>query len=99
MSPTPRKRDPNEQQGPVYSTHDGPEVRALQFEKNAARSRWRMTHVALDTSTRRAASNFDAAPALEAHAEHLAALREWKAAEARFIAARLGFSREPLPPR
>ena len=91
--------DDRDQVSGYYATHDSPEVRALQQHKNAARSRWRMTHVALDTSTQRAAHERDLDPALVAHDEHMRALQDWKAAEAAFIAARLGFAREPLRPR
>ncbi|RLT27303.1 MAG: hypothetical protein DWI48_03915 [Chloroflexi bacterium] len=83
----------------IYPVHDTPEVDALRLNKNEARTRWRRTHVELDTASGRAFNQADAEPALEAHEEHLAALLDWKSCEASFIAARLGFRTDPPPKR
>ena len=94
---------PDSEQAPLetgfYATVDGSEVRALRAAKNAARTEWRMTHVQLDSAVRQAARRGDEAIAHEIHEEHLAARQEWISAEAQYIAARLGFRHEPLPPR
>lgn len=74
-----------------YDIVDGDDIEALRAVKNSARSRWRMTHVQLDSAARREPRDADAQRTHEAHAEHLAALQQWTAAEAAFIAARLGF--------
>jgi hypothetical protein len=92
-----RERPPGEAE--FYVTFDDGDVQALRAAKNAARSRWRRTHVELSSSARDARRRRDEDVAYEAHDEHLAALQKWKAAEASFIAARLGFRHEPLPPR
>jgi hypothetical protein len=82
-----------------YPTVDGDEVQGLRASKDRARSRWRRSLVELVWAARQAARRRDDGIAHEAHDEHLAALHEWKAAEAAYIAARLGFRHEPLPPR
>ena len=82
-----------------YPAVEDGEVQALRAAKNLARSRWRRTQVELFTAARRAARLGDEDVAYEAHDEHLTALHDWNAAEASYIAARLGFPHEPLPPR
>ena len=82
-----------------YPTLDNDEVHALRTQKNVARTRWRRTLVELSSAERQAARFEDVSIVHEAHAEHLGALHEWKAAEATYIAARLGFRHEPLPRR
>jgi hypothetical protein len=90
VAPTADDREAHEPQ--FYAVVEGDAVEALRTSKNDARSRWRMTHVQLDSAVRRDVRDprSDAAP--EAHAEHLAALLQWRNAEAAFIAARLGFA-------
>jgi hypothetical protein len=83
----------------LYPTVEDAEAQALRASKDLARSRWRRTHVELFSAAREAARRGDAGIAFEAHDEHLAALHAWKAAEAPFIAARLGFRHEPPAPR
>jgi hypothetical protein len=83
----------------IYPVHDTPEVDAPRDEKNEARTRWRRTHVELDSASRRAFNQPDPDLAIEAQDHHLAALLDWKSREATFIAARLGFRTEPPPRR
>lgn len=79
----------------IYPVYDTPEVDTLRTIKNEARTRWRRTHVELDTASRRAINQSDADEAIEAQDDHLAALLDWKSQEAAFIAARLGFRIDP----
>jgi hypothetical protein len=83
--------DTTEQLGPAFRTVSGPRIEALRALKDEARTRWRMSHVVLDTAARRAAAGGEQAEAIEAHAGHLDALLDWRDAEAQFVAARLGF--------
>jgi len=82
-----------------YPTFDNTEVQALRTSKNVARTRWRRTLVELASAGQQAARHEDVSIVHEAHDDHLDALQQWKATEAAYIAARLGFQREPLPPR
>lgn len=84
--------------GFIPTVEDG-EVQSLRAAKDRARIRWRRSQVELFSAERRARRSGDEDIAIEAHDGHLAALHEWKAAEASYIAARLGFRHEPLPPR
>ncbi len=79
-------------------TIDDGDVQSLRAAKNLARTKWRETQVELFSAERRARRSGDEGVAFEAHDGHLTALHEWKAAEASYIAARLGFRHEPLPP-
>jgi hypothetical protein len=83
----------------IYPIHETLEVEALRDQKNEARSRWRSTHVELDSASRRAFNQADPDLAIEAQDHHLAALLDWQSREATFIAARLGFRTEPPPRR
>ena len=82
-----------------YSTVENRDVQALRVAKNAARAKWRITQVELFSAARKAARLVDQDIAYEAQDEHLAALQDWKATEAQYIAARLGFLHDRLPPR
>jgi hypothetical protein len=84
---------------PDYHVRTGAEIDALRDVKNEARSRWRRTHVELDSAARGGDSAAGVAIAIEALDEHRAALRDWTTREATFVAARLGFSTAPVPPR
>ncbi len=93
------ERQTDERLLPDYHARDTAAGDARRIEKNEARSRWRRTHVELDTATRRAADQSDVDVAIEAQDAHLRAFLDWKAGEASFIAARLGFTSAPVPSR
>jgi hypothetical protein len=82
--------------GPAFPlSHDDEVVAKLRRAKNEARSRWRVTHVQLDTAARCEARGGDCSRTQEAQEAHQAALLDWERAEAEFIAARLGFAMQP----